>query len=201
MYRDDESVEPGAGRHPSAPPPPFGPVFFALKPDPSDAVVTDGVSQELRSAHGLTGKPLRSDLLHMTLVHLGDIPVLQQATLDRVRHIAEGISARPIDITFDRVTSFPNPGPKQPFVLLASEKNAGLLLFQRELVQTMKNAGLVRRKPVPFRPHVTLVWDAVSVRGMPLDTTMAWTVREFFLIFSVFGQSHHECLGRWPLKG
>jgi RNA 2',3'-cyclic 3'-phosphodiesterase len=201
MYRDDESVGPRAGRHPSALPSPFGPVFFALKPDPSDAMVTDGVSQELRNTHGLTCKPLRSDLLHMTLVYLGDIPGLQQATLDRVRHIAEGISARPFDITFDRLTSFPNPRAKRPFVLLASEGNAGLLLFHRELVRTMKNAGLVHGKPVLSRPHVTLVWDFASVREMPLDAAMTWTAREFFLIFSMSGQSHHECLGRWPLKG
>jgi RNA 2',3'-cyclic 3'-phosphodiesterase len=111
------------------------------------------------------------------------------------------MSVRPIDITFDRVTSFSNPGPRKPFVLLASDGNAGLMLFQRELAQTMKNAGLVHRKPLPFRPHVTLVWDFASFREMPLDATMTWTAREFFLIFSMSGQSHHECLGRWPLKG
>ncbi|HEY3845910.1 MAG TPA: 2'-5' RNA ligase family protein, partial [Acetobacteraceae bacterium] len=170
-------------------------------PDPSDAMKTDGVSQELRSAHGLTGKPLRSDLLHMTLLHFGDIPGLQQATVDQACHIARRMSVRPFEITFDRVKSFHNPRTKQPFVLLASKGNAGLLLFQRELEQTMKNAGLVHRKPLPFRPHATLVWDFASVREMPLDATMTWTAREFFLIFSVFGQSHHECLGRWPLKG
>lgn len=201
MYRDDGSIGPDAGRNSSAPPPPFGPVFFAFKPEPSAVTETDRVFQELRNAHGLTGNPLRSSLLHMTLLHIGDMPELQRATLDRARHIAEGMSASPFDIVFDRVTSFHNPGPKRPFVLLASERNARLLLFQRELVKTMKNAGLLLRKPPTFTPHVTLVWDVASVPKTPLDATMTWTVHDFQLIFSIFGESHHECLGRWPLKG
>jgi RNA 2',3'-cyclic 3'-phosphodiesterase len=52
-----------------------------------------------------------------------------------------------------------------------------------------------------FTPHVTLVWEFASVREMPLDATMTWTVPEFLLLFSVFGKGRHECLGRWPLKG
>jgi hypothetical protein len=36
---------------------------------------------------------------------------------------------------------------------------------------------------------------------MPLDVPIFWTVHEFQLVFSVFGQRRHECLGSWPLKG
>ena len=199
MYRDDGSIGPSAVKRPPAPPPPFGAVFFALKPDLSAATETDRVSQELRISQRLTGNPLTPDRLHMSLLSLGDMPRLQHATLDRARRIAAEMNARPFDIRFDRAKSFPNPGPKQPFVLVASRGSAGLLLFQRELVKTMKNAGLVHGKPPPFTPHVTLVWDFASIPERPLDATMTWTVREFLLIFSIFGQSRHQCLGRWPL--
>jgi 2'-5' RNA ligase len=200
MDRDDGPIEPSAGTRQSALPSPFGPVFFALKPEPSAAVETDRVSQELSSTKGLTGNSMKPDLLHMTLFHLGDIPGLQQSTLDRAPQVAAGMSARPFDITFDRAISFPNHGRKQAFVLIPSKPSSGLLLFQWELVKTMKNAGLVHRKPSPFTPHVTLIWDFASVDDTPLDATITWTVREFFLIFSHFGRGHHECLGRWPLQ-
>jgi 2'-5' RNA ligase len=126
---------------------------------------------------------------------------LQQATLDRAGHIAAGMSGRPLDITFDRAKSFFNPRPRKPFVLVASKGNTGLLLFQRELVKTMKNAGLVHGNPPRFTPHVTLVWDFASVREMPLEATITWRVREFLLIYSIVGKGYHECLGRWPLNG
>jgi 2'-5' RNA ligase len=90
----------------------------------------------------------------MTLLHLGDRPELQQATLDRACHIAAGMSARPFDITLDRVASLSNPRPKQPFALVASRDNASLLSFQRELMKTMKNAGLV---------HAVAVYTACDV--------------------------------------
>jgi 2'-5' RNA ligase len=201
MYGDDGSIGPGADRHPSALPNLAGEVFFAFKPDLSDAAETDRVSRKLRGACGLTGKPLTPDRLHLTVCYLGDLPELQQASLDRVKHIAAGMSARPFDITFDRVKSAPYPRSRKPFVLVASQTNAGLLLFQRELVKTLKNAGLLPGKLPPFKPHVTLVWDVAEIREMPLDVTMTWTVREFQLVCSVTGQGRHECLGRWPLKG
>jgi 2'-5' RNA ligase len=201
MYRDEGSIGPTAGRHASVPPPPFRPVFFVIKPDPSAATATDRVSHELGDALGLTGNPLTPDRLHMTLLSLGDMQILRQATLDRARHIAAEMSVRSFDITFDRVMSFRNPRPKKPFALLASKGSAGLPLFQRELVQTMKNAGLVCGKQQGFTPHVTLVWDSAQVCEMPLAATITWTVREFQLICSIFGQSRHECLGRWPFKG
>ena len=51
-----------------------------------------------------------------------------------------------------------------------------------------------------FVPHLSLIWspDFLAERIVhPFD----WTVREFVLVHSVYGQGHHEVLGRWPLRG
>ncbi len=161
----------------------------------------DYAPRALRRKHGLTCNPMQPHLLHMTLLHVGDRPGLQQSALERPLEIAAGMSARPFDIIFDRAKSLSNPGRKKPFLLIPSKPSSGLLLFQRELLTSMKNAGLIHRRPPAFTPHVTLVWDFASVDDTPLDETITWTVREFQLIFSHVGQSNHECLGSWSLKG
>ncbi len=150
--------------------------------------------------HGLTGNPLQRHALHMTLLYLGHIPGLQRVTLDRARDGAAGVNWHPFDIVLDRVKTLPNRRPKRPFVLMGPAGNAALSLFRRELVTAMRSAGLIHSRPPSFTPHVTLAWDSAFVRETPYDATITWTVREFQLVFSVFGQGRHECLGRWPLK-
>jgi len=54
------------------PPVPTDRLFFALFPDGGTASRIAALAASECARHGLHGKPLRSDRLHMTLFHLGD---------------------------------------------------------------------------------------------------------------------------------
>jgi 2'-5' RNA ligase len=50
-----------------------------------------------------------------------------------------------------------------------------------------------------FTPHVTLLYDGMSVAEQPVDP-ISWTVGEFVLVHSLLGQTRHIILDRWPLR-
>jgi len=48
---------------------------------------------------------------------------------------------------------------------------------------------------------VTLLYDRKSVLESGIDEPITWTVREFFLVHSLYGLSEHVHCARWPLRG
>jgi len=67
----------------------------------------------------------------------------------------------PVDVAFDRVSSFPGRRNKKPFVLRAgADANAGALHdFQKTLGIALQTAGLAVKVNSHFTPHVTLLYD------------------------------------------
>jgi 2'-5' RNA ligase len=79
-------------------------VFFALHPEAAAARKARRLAERLRLAHGLKGRPITAERLHVSLHSLGDAPSDQT-----IAKACEGVSAvaqRPFLVTLNRVATF-----------------------------------------------------------------------------------------------
>lgn len=174
-------------------------LFFAVFPDEAAALRIAALAQELRAKHGLQGKALRTDRLHVTLHHLGDFPGdLWQSVADKAARTADRIRANAFEIAFDSASSFATRRQDRPFVLRSGVRSESLHDLHARLGAGSRALGNGARIQADFVPHVTLLYDERMVAPEPVGP-VSWTVREFVLVRSLLGQTRHERLGRWPL--
>ena len=174
-------------------------VFFALYPGPHAARQLGRLAWYLRHKHRLNGRPLADRRLHVSLCNVGDHARLTSAVAAAIYKEVATITMQPFLVAFNEAKSF-NGGHKQPVVLVGDDGVAGLILFQRELVAALGKIGIGRRKPRPYSPHVTLLYDERRIPDQPVEA-ISWVVREFVLVCSLQGQGRHIPLARWPLRG
>lgn len=174
-------------------------LFFALFPDDAAAARIADIAQSLRSQHGLRGKPLRTDRLHVTLHHLGDYAGVPDDLVAKAGEAAARVDMPAFEAVFDSASSFSRQPRNRPFVLRGEAGVAALLDLQSALGRSMAACGIGRLVEYKFTPHVTLLYDDRSVAAEPIEP-VAWTVREFVLVRSLLGKTEHRILGRWPLR-
>jgi RNA 2',3'-cyclic 3'-phosphodiesterase len=179
-------------------------LFFALFPSEEAIPQIVKTSQQLRDEHGLTGKSLSNDRLHVTLHHVGDyaggLPI---GLVEVAKEVASMIAMPTFEVTFDRAMSFAGSPRNKPFVLRGNESRAGglvdLMAFQKTMYLAMYRAGLQGpRANAKFAPHVTLMYDSQGMAEQAVEP-VRWTAHEFVLVHSLLGQTRHIHLGRWPI--
>ncbi|MFI5000654.1 MAG: 2'-5' RNA ligase family protein [Reyranellales bacterium] len=166
-------------------------LFLAVLPDPETASRIADVAQRLRVGHGLTGKPLEPEHLHVTLCHIGDGVGLPSEVVASVAERAAGVVMPPFRIAFDRVMSFRNGA----FVLSGDESVIGLEVLQQRLSDALDGRPQRAR---PFTPHLTLLRDGHRVPEHSIEP-IGWTVCEVVLVHSLLGRTMHRHLARLPL--
>lgn len=173
-------------------------LFFAIYPDAQAAQGITELAQSVRTRHGLRGKPLRTDRLHVTLHHLGDHAGLPESLVAAARGAAAQVAMSPFDVGFECVASFPGRAGKRPCVLRSEkdDSNAALFALQSTLGERLSAAGLGRCIERRFMPHVTLLYDERTVLPDAVPP-IGWRVREFALVHSLLGRSVHRVLGRF----
>jgi RNA 2',3'-cyclic 3'-phosphodiesterase len=187
------------------PPKPTDRLFFALFPSGEAIPQIVKTSQQLRDEHGLTGKSLSNDRLHVTLHHVGDYAGgLPNGLVEAAQAVASKIAMPAFDVTFDRAMSFAGSPRNKPFVLRGNETShdglATLMAFQKDFYLAMCRAGLQDpRASAKFAPHVTLMYDSQGVAERVVEP-IRWTVHDFVLVHSLIGQTKHIHLGRWPVN-
>ncbi|MGC1174635.1 2'-5' RNA ligase family protein [Polaromonas sp.] len=174
-------------------------LFFAIFPDAGAAAQIARLAQQLREEHGLRGKPLKTERLHVTLHHLGDYAGLPQDLVEVACAAAASLAAAPFDVTFDRAASFSTAPRNRPFVLRGGDGVASLIAFQQTLGDALKKTVLGRWAKPAYTPHVTLLYDDRSVPEQAVPA-ISWTASEFVLIHSLIGQTLHMPLARWSLR-
>ena len=172
-------------------------LFFAIFPPAATAAQVYALQQDLRVRHGLWGRALAMNRLHVSLCHLGDYVGLPPAIVARAHEAASRVRSSCIDITFDRSLSFAGRERNRPFVLRSSEGAPAVQAFQRELGKAMALSGLGRFVR-PYTPHMTLLYDSNDVAEHKIDP-VTWQCSEFRLIHSMLGQTRHVTLGSWQL--
>ena len=184
-------------------------LFFALFPSGEAIPQIVKTSQQLRDEHGLTGKSLSNDRLHVTLHHVGDYAGgLPNGLVEAAQAVASKIAMPAFDVTFDRAMSFAGSPRNKPFVLRGNESVkagsegglAALMAFQKAFYLAMCRAGLHGpRANVKFAPHVTLMYDSQGVPEQAVEPTR-WMAHDFVLVHSLLRQTKHIHLGRWPIQ-
>ena len=172
-------------------------LFFAILPDVATARRIGGMAQGLRAAHGLRGKLIAPERLHITLHHLGDHAGLPTNLLETAQAVAATVVVPPFEVLFDRVISF-GLSRNRPVVLVGGEALGGLHRFQQALGAAMVKGGLGQHAESHFTPHVTLLYNESEFPEQAVEP-VGWTVREFVLVHSLRGKSIHRHLARWPL--
>lgn len=167
-------------------------LFWAAIPDIERAERIADLTQRLRCRHGLTGKPLQTSRLHVTLYHVGDEAV--PPTGERIENLVSRASAvvmPPFRVAFNRAQSFSNGA----FVLSGDDGVIGLDVLHQRLSDELD----WRPRPArPFTPHLTLLYDRQRIAEQPIEP-INWTVREMVLVESLVGQTVHRHLARVTL--
>lgn len=194
----------GGPRHPDARTadvdPPAGDIaFFAAYPQAEDAMRLSRLADELRREHGLSGRPIDSARLHVTLHVLGmaqgSPPEHLAAAMERN---LPAVPMAPFEASFDHALSFAGSPGNRAFVLLEGDGVKPLALLQRTLAAAMRRTG--RAQGALTTPHMTLLYDARDVAKRAIEP-VRWTVREVVLVRSLRGRGQHVPLARIPLRG
>jgi 2'-5' RNA ligase len=174
--------------------PPSRRLFFGIWPDERTAESLRRLMARLRRDGVMSGRPVDTDRLHLTLHHLGDFAdQIPQSLLPAAQEAAATVRSEPFDVVFDHIG-----GTRDQFLLQASDKLAALRDFRQALTNALVKAGLRRHIAMTFHPHVTLSYDFSNVPEMPIQP-ISWRVRDFVLIESLLGQHKHIRRGVWPL--
>ena len=173
-------------------------LFLAMLPDAEAAARIAALAASECARHGLRGRPLRTDHLHVTLFHLGDWHGVPADVVAATERAAETLREAPFELAFDEVASFPTRNARKPFVLRASAGNEELRGFRARLAEAFGRNGLAKWARDDFEPHVTLAYDDTVVPARRVET-LAWTAREFVLVHSLVGRGKHTPVARWRL--
>jgi RNA 2',3'-cyclic 3'-phosphodiesterase len=183
-----------------ASPDPADGLFFAVLPEEAAAADILRLAQHQSWAHGLTGKPILTERLHVSLHNIGDYAGRPRGVVAAGCEAGAAVEMSSFDVAFDRVMSFGGRSGNHPFVLRGSDGVVGLLALHRHLGAALQKVGLWRWVRPQCEPHVTLLYDDRCVAEQAVDT-VRWTVREFVLVHSLHGQGRYVIVGRWPLRG
>lgn len=174
-------------------------VFFETKPAAAAVGHITHIAQDLVMSRRLVAKLLAPERFHVSLCGVGSFAgTCPPSVIDAAKAIADSVSMAPFKVAFDRVASFAGGKGSRAIVLTGGEGVVGLVRFQQILSLAMKKAGLGMRQRKQFTPHVTMMY-ADCMCDFSIEP-ISWTVDEFVLVDSLWGQSRHVQLGRWPLR-
>lgn len=184
--------------HQSLPELPINRYFFAVVPEARVASEIDRLAGDLRRSRRLRGRVIGPARYHISLCGLAAPGPAPKQAVDVLKRIGDRISIAPFDVGFDHAVSFSPAARKRPLVLARSEAMPALERLQAWLRQAMASCDMPTRRQ--FNPHLTLLYDERLLPAIDVPE-LRWTVRDFVLIHSVHGESRHEQLARWPLRG
>jgi RNA 2',3'-cyclic 3'-phosphodiesterase len=176
-----------------------GTIFFAVQPPPFTASSISRLAWHLRDKHRLTGRPVRPECLHVSLLFAGYHGRMLPETLNAVCQAAATIAMPRFRVGVDWVASFRSRRDR-PLVLRGDDGVSGLIALRDRLVAATIGVPGIPAARSEFTPHVTLLYDQRDVREEPVEE-IGWPVGEFVLIRSLFGRSRHIVLTSWPLRG
>ena len=167
--------------------------FFALRPTIEDARRIRAFAEELLSSHGVSGKRIDAERLHITLELVGHD--VDDAVVEAACRAADAISSPVIEARFDAAMTF--SAPSGPLVLLATEGLDEVRGLRTALGCAMADRGFA--PPRSYEPHMTLCYDAKHRLARTRIEPIGFQAREFALVKSYIGFSRHEVLRTWQL--
>jgi 2'-5' RNA ligase len=166
-------------------------LFLAVVPDAETADRIAQIARHLRISHGLSGRPLHPEHLHVTLCHIETGIGFTPGVVDSVKACATAVAMPSFRVCFDRAESFKNGA----LVLRGDDGTIGLDVLQQRLSDALDGEPHRARS---YTPHVTLLRDNHRVPEQRIEP-IEWTVREVVLVHSLLGRTTHRHVARWPL--
>jgi 2'-5' RNA ligase len=175
-------------------------LFFALLPEPEVADRIEALGARLRTRYGLSGRLIPARRLHVAALPIADYAALLEYDVSAAMEAAQSVAAKPFDIGFNRLRSLEEDGG-QPLVLCCGEGQGAFAQLRKSLLAALRANDYDGTAPADRAPHITLLHDRLALDETFLDEPIGWTVREFALVYSLYGEGRHTQLGRWPLTG
>ncbi len=168
-------------------------LFFAVLPDAETAAGIHEKAERWRREHGLTGRLLRPEHLHVTLHVAEERPATSlSGMIELLAERASTLAMPAFRIDFDRVLSFRNGA----FVLSGDETTIGLQVLHQRLGDALDPTPRPARR---FTPHLTLLRDGRHVAEHDVER-IGWTAREVVLVHGLLGHTTHRHVARFPLN-
>ena len=166
-------------------------LFLAALPDAATAARIVDLAGRLKIGHGLKGRVLRPEHLHVMLFQVRDGAGLGTDLAEAARQRAASVVMPSFKVAFDRVGSFRNGA----FVLRGNDDMIGLEVLHQRLSDAFDGRPASAR---PFTPHVTLLRDRERIEEHSIEP-IEWTVRDVVLVRSRLGRAEHHHVARLPL--
>jgi 2'-5' RNA ligase len=173
--------------------------FYAFKPAAADASRLAALQAQQMREHALTGKPIREDLLHLTICHLQEFDGVNPEFERKARRAGDAVRHGPVTITLDRVASFEGNPSNRPFVLRGGDGVKGVEAFQQHLYVAMAATGLGKYAK-NYTPHTTFTYDRKLIAEQLIEP-FTWRATELLLIRSPQGLTQHDHIASWTLGG
>lgn len=173
-------------------------LFFAIFPTSADATSLSGQMDGIRHRHGILGKPMLPDRLHISLHAVaGFTEMVPQKVVDAALAAAGRVVCPRLPVVFDRLSGF---AESTACVLQCDATSSGAIsLLRKPLAAALKDVGL--HPTASSAPHMTMLYrDTHEPFEYPIDP-IGWTATRFALILSHVGIGHHQWINEWPLGG
>ena len=167
--------------------------FFALRPSQEDALRLQTYAERFLLSHGVSGKRIGAERLHITLDLVGHD--VEPATENVATRIGERLQCKAFDVLFDAAMTF--SAPSAPLVLLGGQGLDAVRALRTELACASADAGFA--PPRSFEPHMTLCYDPHHRLARTPIEPLGFRATEFALVKSHIGFSRHEVLRTWAL--
>jgi RNA 2',3'-cyclic 3'-phosphodiesterase len=167
-------------------------LFFALWPGEATRRALWQLSGKLHQIW--SGRRVKPDTLHMTLVFLGDTPV---ESLEDLRRIGASMDIGKFSLSLDRAACWRHN--KLGF-LSPTESPPQLMQLVYGLEEKLEAAGISFDER-PYKPHLTLLRNTRCTTQIPFEPIF-WDIEEYGLVSSSTTEAGptYQLIGRWPLK-
>ncbi len=173
-------------------------LFFALLPDAQTAQAVHRLGHQLCHDHGLRGRALPPERLHVTLQYLGEYAGIPPRLLQQACAAGQALAASPFDLAFDQVVTFDSRARSRPLVLRGDAEPQPLQALRQALQQQLARHGVAARADGAYLPHMTLAYveQPLAPQRVP---ALSWQAASLSLIRSVQGQGRYLHEASWPL--
>jgi 2'-5' RNA ligase len=175
-------------------------LFFAIYPALKDAQRIAHAIDGLRRTHGLVGKPLSPDRLHISLQAVAKFQSeVPQHVVDAARAAAARVTCPSLLINFDRMSFHPNETKAACVFHCDRDSSARIAPLRTQLGESLRGVGLHPKSS--SEPHMTMLYDKLPYPIEEQIEPIEWTATRFVLVLSHVGASHHQWIDEWPLAG
>ncbi len=168
-------------------------VFFAIFPNKTTQSLLADQAINLQSL--CAGRKITKRHIHLTLLFLGNLLPNRIAELHR---IANHISARSFELNLEEIRYWKH---NRIVYIQARQFPSELFTLVDSLTDHVSAAGFIVDKRI-YRPHVTLIRDAIRPVIVHLDNSIRWPVDEWSLVQSLQTEKgvRYDTLGQWALR-